>query len=230
MTRAVIFNADDFGASPGINRGIVHCHAHGVLTSTSLMVDASAAPAASRLARTHPALAVGLHWDLDGMRAAAVDLHDPVALRAELERQLTAAERLLGRPPTHLDSHHHVHRRPEVEPVAREIAQRAGLALRGTSPVPYIGGFYAQWEAGVDDLEHVSVAALTSILATELADGWTEIGCHPGFVDEDFRSTYREPREAELATLTDPAVRAVLGDLGLSLASFAELDLGSAGT
>jgi len=225
MTRTVIFNADDFGASPGVNRGIVHCHTGGVLTSTSLMVDGPAAQEAALLARGHPALAVGLHWDLDGMRAPAIDLHDPVALHAELERQLTAAERLLGRPPTHLDSHHHVHRQPEVEPIAREIAQRAGLALRGTSPVQYIGGFYAQWEAGVDDLDHVSVAALTSILATELAEGWTEIGCHPGLVDEDFRSAYREPREAELATLTDPAIRAVLGDLGLRLASFAEVEL-----
>jgi predicted glycoside hydrolase/deacetylase ChbG (UPF0249 family) len=89
--------------------------------------------------------------------------------------------------------------------------------------VHYIGGFYAQWQPGVDDLEHVGVAALASILETELADGWTEIGCHPGFVDEDFRSTYREPREAELATLTDPVVRTLIDELGLHLASFAEV-------
>lgn len=223
MTRVVIFNADDFGASPGVNRGIVHCHAHGVLTSTSLMVDGPAAAGAAALAREHPALAVGLHWDLDGRRAPPVALGDPVALGAELERQLAAAERLLGRLPTHLDSHHHVHREPEVEPVARQIAARARLPLRGTSAVDYVGGFYAQWEPGVDDLEHVSVAALIAILDTELEATWTEIGCHPGFVDDDFRSAYREPRAAELATLTDPAIRTALDALGLRLASFAEV-------
>jgi predicted glycoside hydrolase/deacetylase ChbG (UPF0249 family) len=223
VTRSVIFNADDFGAAPGINRGIVHCHTAGVLTSTSLMVDARAAPAAAKLARAHPALAVGLHWDLDGKRAPAPDLGDPAAVRAELERQLAAAERLLGRPPTHLDSHHHVHRDPAVLPHALQIAERTGLPLRGSSAVHYIGGFYAQWEPGVDDLQHVSVAALGSILETELAAGWTEIGCHPGFVDDDFRSAYREPREAELATLTDPALRTLLDELGLRLASFAEV-------
>jgi len=223
MTRTVIFNADDFGVAPGINRGIVHCHAAGVLTSTSLMVHGRAAQGAATLAREHPALAVGLHWDLDGRRAPAPDFTDPAAVRAELELQLAAAERLLGRPPTHLDSHHHVHRHDEVLPHALEIAERTGLALRGSSEVHYIGGFYAQWEPGVDELEHVGVAALASILEHELAAGWTEIGCHPGYVDDDFRSAYREPREAELATLTDPAVRTLLGDLGLRLASFAEV-------
>lgn len=223
MTRTVIFNADDFGASPGINRGIVHCHTDGVLTSTSLMVDAPAAAEAALLAREHPTLAVGLHWDLDDTRADSVDLEDPEAVRAELERQLARAEQLLGRPPTHLDSHHHVHRRPEIEPIARGIAARTGLALRGTSAVDYIGGFYAQWEPGVDELEHVSVAALCAILSEELEAQWTEIGCHPGWVEEGFCSAYRAPREAELVTLTDPAIRTALDALGVRLASFADV-------
>lgn len=223
MTRAVIFNADDFGASPGVNRGILCCHTEGVITSTSLMVHAPAAEAAAMLAREYPDLAVGLHWDLDGVRAPTVPLEDPAAVRAELERQLAAAERMLGHLPTHLDSHHHVHRQPEVEPVARQLAARTRLPLRGTSAVRYIGGFYAQWEPGVDDLERVGVEALTGILETELSAAWTEIGCHPAFVDEDLRSAYRNPREAELSTLTDPAIRPIIRALGLRLASFAEV-------
>jgi predicted glycoside hydrolase/deacetylase ChbG (UPF0249 family) len=186
------------------------------------MVDARAAEEAATLAAGLPALAVGLPWDLDGVRAPAVDLEDPVAVRAELERQLTACERLLGRPPTHLDSHHHVHRQPEVEPLAREIAERTGLPLRGSSPVVYVGGFYAQWEPGVDDLGHVSVDALRYVFEHDLDDGWTEIGCHPGYVDPDFRSAYREPREAELATLTDPAARLLVDAFDLRVASFAD--------
>ena len=218
MARAVIFNADDFGAAPGINHGIVHGHTTGVVTSTSLLVEAAAAQEAALLARSHPRLAVGLHWNLD-----ATPLDDVAVVRSELERQLVLFERLLGRSPTHLDSHHHAHRRPEVEPLACEIAARCGTALRGLSAVHYIGGFYAQWETGVDDLEHVGVAALTAILATELHDDWTEIGCHPGFVDEHLHSSYREPRAAELATLTEPAIAAAIDELGLRLVSFADV-------
>jgi predicted glycoside hydrolase/deacetylase ChbG (UPF0249 family) len=219
----VIFNADDFGAAEGVNRGIARCHADGVLTSTSLLVLGHAACDAARMAAGHPQLAVGLHWDLDGVRGPPVDRGDQAAVRAELERQLSLAASLLGRSPTHLDSHHHVHRAPDVQAAAREIASRAGLPLRGCSAVRYVGGFYAQWEPGVDDLEHVGVEALTGILRDEVGEGWTEIGCHPGYVDRDFRSSYRAGREAEIATLTDPRLRAQIDALGLRLASFAEL-------
>lgn len=222
MARTVIFNADDFGGADCLNRGIVEGHADGVVTSTSLMVCGAAAEDAARLASAHPALAVGLHWDLDGVRTPAVDLEDPGAVRAELERQLMLAERMLPRPLTHLDSHHHLHARDEVAPVARELARRCGLPLRGVSAVHYIGGFYAQWEEGVDELEHVSVAALESILRNELSDGWTEIGCHPGYLDESFRSQYRIGRQAELKTLTDPRTRGLIDELDLRLASFAD--------
>ena len=38
MTRRVIVNADDFGISAGVNRGIAAAHRFGVVTSASLMV------------------------------------------------------------------------------------------------------------------------------------------------------------------------------------------------
>ncbi|HET9720760.1 MAG TPA: ChbG/HpnK family deacetylase [Solirubrobacteraceae bacterium] len=227
MSRIVIFNADDFGAADCLNRGIVAGHVEGVVTSTSLMVAGEAAQEAARLAASHPGLAVGLHWDLDGVRTPVVDFEDSHAVRDELERQLLVAERMLPRPLTHLDSHHHLHSRPQIAPIARELARRSGLPLRGASEVHYIGGFYAQWEDGVDELEHVSVEALESILRGELADGWTEIGCHPGYLDDAFQSGYRIGREAELKTLMDPRVRRLIDELGLRLASFAELAAGS---
>ena len=33
-----IVNVDDFGQSPGINRGIIEAHEHGIVTSASLMM------------------------------------------------------------------------------------------------------------------------------------------------------------------------------------------------
>ena len=35
--KKVVFHADDFGWSPGINEGIVDSHRHGILTSTSVI-------------------------------------------------------------------------------------------------------------------------------------------------------------------------------------------------
>src|SRR5207249_100992 len=59
----LIVNADDFGLSPGVNRGIVAAHEQGIVTSASLMVRWSAAAAAADYGRGHPALSLGLHLD-----------------------------------------------------------------------------------------------------------------------------------------------------------------------
>jgi hopanoid biosynthesis associated protein HpnK len=59
--KAVIFTADDFGASPEVNVGIIRAHRDGVLRGTSLMVAASAGNEAAAAARELPGLDVGLH-------------------------------------------------------------------------------------------------------------------------------------------------------------------------
>jgi len=230
MTRNLIVNADDFGAGLGINRGIVHCHAAGVVTSTSLMVTGRAAEDAAALAREHPALAVGLHWDLDGEDARErVVLEDPTAVRLELQRQLDAFRTLMGRAPTHVDSHHHVHRRPEIAPIAGDLVAPLGVPLREDGRVRFVGGFYGQWEWQVTDLSHVSPEFLIWILRNEVEQGWTEIGCHPGYVTEDFSSAYLVEREVETATLTDRRIRTEIDALGIHLASYADLAEGRAG-
>jgi predicted glycoside hydrolase/deacetylase ChbG (UPF0249 family) len=220
LTRTLVVNADDFGASEGVNRGIVHAHVHGIVTSTSLMVTGRAGDHAAQLAHEHPRLGIGLHWDLEGDRVA---LEDGRAVRDELARQLDAFATLVGRPPTHVDSHHHVHRRDEIAPIARELAAALGVPLREEGSVRYVGGFYGQWEWQVTDLEHIGPEFLIWILRNELDEGWTEIGCHPGFVTDDFTSVYLSEREVEVETLTDPAVRAEIEALEIRLANYADL-------
>ncbi|MGI8513035.1 MAG: carbohydrate deacetylase [Solirubrobacteraceae bacterium] len=217
MTCTLVVNADDLGASDGVNRGILHSHVHGIVTSASLMVDGPAVEEAVAHARAHPALGIGLHWDLDGR-----DLADAAAVRAELTRQLEAFGALTDRPPTHVDSHHHVHRRPEVLPIARELVAPLGVPLREEDEVTYVGGFYGQWEWQVTDLEHVRPEFLIRILRDEVREGWTEIGCHPGFVTMDFTSVYLAERETEVETLCDPRVREAIDGLGIRLASYAD--------
>ncbi|PYS69828.1 MAG: hypothetical protein DMF73_14065 [Acidobacteria bacterium] len=56
--RYLIVNADDFGQSPGINRGVIEAHENGIVTSASLMVRWPAAAEAAQYARGHPDLSV----------------------------------------------------------------------------------------------------------------------------------------------------------------------------
>src|SRR4051812_27720069 len=51
VEKCLIFNADDFGASTGVNRGILECHTRGVVTSTSLIVTGRAVQEAISMSR-----------------------------------------------------------------------------------------------------------------------------------------------------------------------------------
>ncbi len=219
--RHVIVNADDFGASAGTNRGIVECHTRGVLTSTSLMVTGAAAEEAAELSRANPRLAVGLHWDVIGEDEREFDLSDHAAVRDEFALQLGRFEELMGRGPTHVDSHRHMHLDEDVRELFGELVEPLGVPLRGDGQVRFVGRFYAQWEWGVTDLDHVSPATMEAILREEVGDGWTELSCHPGYVSEDYTPMYRHEREAELRTLTDPRIRAAMQELGIVLESYA---------
>jgi predicted glycoside hydrolase/deacetylase ChbG (UPF0249 family) len=218
----LIVNADDFGASTGINRGILECHTHGVLTSASLMVDGAAAAEAAALVRDHPSLSIGLHWDVVGEDDRDFDPANLDAAAAELARQLDRFVALTGRAPTHVDSHKHVHRHEVLQPVFEELVRPLGVPLRGCGTVKFVGGFYAQWEYGKTDLDDVGVEHLERLLRAEVGPGWTELGCHPGYVSPGFVSIYSSERQAEIATLTHPRIRGVIDELGIHLSSYAD--------
>lgn len=220
--KRLIFNADDFGASTGINRGIVEAHVNGVVRSTSLMTTGAAVAEAAALAREYPELSIGLHWDVWGEDERGFDLTDKTAIRNEFRRQLDSFFSIMDRPPTHVDSHKHAHLTDTALPVICELVEPLGVPVRGAANVEYIGGFYAQWEWQVTELEYVSVEFLQKLLATEIIREWTEIGCHPGFRTAGFSSAYDSEREVEIKTLTDPRIQTTIDDLGLQLASFSD--------
>lgn len=223
MTKCVIFNADDFGASTGINRAIVDCHARGVVTSTSFMVTGRAADDAVAMSRDHPGLSIGLHWDVVGEDDIQFDISDVAAARDELRRQLSEFDRLFARLPTHIDSHRHIHRKEHLFPMFVEEVRPLGVPMRGDGRVNFIGGFYAQWEWKVTEMKYVSVPFLQHLLRDEVSEGWNEVSCHPGYRSPEFQSVYLDERAAEVATLTDPSIGQCLRDLGYKLASYADL-------
>src|SRR5438132_11623313 len=97
----LIVTGDDFGLTPGVNRGILEAHRLGILTSASLMVNRPASEAAAILARQYPALRLGLHLELPTDHPERGD--------AEIERPVTRLEELAGVHPTQLDAHHTHH-------------------------------------------------------------------------------------------------------------------------
>ena len=221
----LIVNADDFGASPGITRGILDAHANGILTSTSMMVDTRWSAEAAALAGSAPAMSVGLHVVLEprqGARADHAGGWSAEELRTELRRQYDRFVSLMSRSPTHLDSHHNVHRDPGLLEGFLELSQSTGLPLRGHSPARYFSRFYGQW-GGESHPEHVGVESLLRMLEAEVGEGITELSCHPGYVDPREPSAYTVEREVERSTLCDPRVRAWMEAQRITLVSFHDL-------
>jgi chitin disaccharide deacetylase len=219
----VIFNADDFGYSIGINRGIVRAHEAGIVTSATLIVNGPATGDAVVQAKAHPDLAVGLHVNFTNEAQRLIDLESHEECRTELRRQYARFLHLMDARPTHIDSHQHVHRHPMRRALFEELAADEGVPLRDRPPVTFKGGFYAQWEYGVSQPEKVGLDALIHILSREIADGIYEMSCHPGYFDPSLTAVYHREREDELATLTDPRLPGLIADLGIRLISYREL-------
>lgn len=226
--RFLIVNADDLGLSDGVNAGIVQAHERGIVTSASLMVRKPAAAAAARLASEHPSLAVGLHidigqWDYESgewkvaYERCASD--DESAVEAECRAQLEAFRGLLGREPTHLDSHQHTHMNEPVASVSERLAAELGVPLRARG-IRYEGGFYGQTGKGEPLPEAITAQSLIDLIAS-LPEGWTELGCHPGLGVRG-ESSYGPERERELEALCDARVRERIESEGIELRSFAQ--------
>lgn len=180
--RRLVVTADDFGLSPGVNRGILRGHLQGVVTAASLMANLPHARAAVRLARCTPTLDVGIHLNLTGgfpvsdaglltrpdgrfrpvheiaLRTAFSDLARRQAideLRAQIERALD-----WGLTPSHLDGHHHVHVLPQLLGDVLGFADRLGAAVRRPREPIGLAPSFAQ-------LRELTVGILSSMLADE---------------------------------------------------------------
>jgi len=228
--RRLIVNADDFGRSAGINRGIVQSHEQGIVTSASLMVCWPDSVAAAAYARSQTSLSVGLHIDVgewsfrNGSWRALyhwIDADDPASAAREAGMQLERFRDLIGRDPTHLDSHQHVHRRSPMREVLAHMAVSLGVPLRHFSSVHYCGDFYGQTATGQPLPHLIAPASLTAVLR-RLPSGVTELACHPG-IGDDVESMYRQERHVELRTLCDGTIRHVLDEEEIRLVSFSDV-------
>ena len=229
--RRLIVNADDFGQSPGVNRGIIRAHERGIVTSASLMVRWPGADEAAAYAREHPRLGVGLHLDLGEWVCRGgtweplyevVKVGDAAAVAVEVARQLAVFVHLVGREPTHLDSHQHTHRREPARSLVVEAARRLAVPLRHFSPaVRYCGEFYGQADDGAPLPDVLSVENLARILAS-LPPGYVELACHPG-EGNDLETMYARERDEEVRILCDPRVRETLAAGAIELCTFADV-------
>lgn len=252
----LIVNADDFGYTPGVTRGVAQAHREGIVTATTLMTNAPDSDGAGRTARATPSLDVGVHIVFTyGRPLSATErvrslVNDEGAFprvsdllrtgrprseealleaRAQYERACV----LIGREPTHLDTHHWVHDLPPLEDAMLALAKETGTALRahdGRQRSRFRDAGVRATDRFVREYQHAGAIGVDSLVALleHLADqeaGTVELMCHPGDPDAPLLegSTYAAERGVELRTLTDPTVRAAIDRLDIELVNFSAL-------
>lgn len=164
MLRQLIVNADDFGVTPGVSRGIIRAHNEGIVTSTTVL--ANMPPAAEWVRRAQadaPGLGMGLHLNLTQGRPvsppeAVPDLVDesgrflprdalirrlPQLDMAQVEREMRAQvasfQAAAGTAPDHLDSHHHIgYLSPPLAALTARLARELDVPVR--RPLPGASG------------------------------------------------------------------------------------------
>jgi predicted glycoside hydrolase/deacetylase ChbG (UPF0249 family) len=247
VTRRLIVNADDFGLTRGVSAGILAAHRHGIVTSTTVLVTAGLDREQLAAARDS-GLGLGLHVNLTlgrpltGARslvdAAGRFVRDArqAAARAEVldvEREVAAQlerfEKLFGRAPTHLDTHHHVGLLVPVAGVVLAAARRLGLPVRSQTPAARARAR----SAGLKTPDHFFgesgpgpywSPARTLAVLRRLPRGVSEFMAHPGWCDEALAySRYGRQRETELVGLGTAAARGAALGLGITLCHFGAL-------
>ncbi len=202
MRRFLIVNADDFGYSHSINNGIIEAHTKGIVTSTSVMVDAIAASEAKSLTQ-YKDLSIGLH----------LELKETKDVKNELERQIKKFVEIVGRHPDHIDTHKRYTTDSGIVEVLTEYAKTHNVPVRGFS-AKHIDSF------GINSTD-TSVDRLRKSI-DEATDEYNELMTHAGYTDDYLRqqSSYSDLREQELLSICDPSIKQYVAEKGLQLVNW----------
>jgi hypothetical protein len=241
--RALIVNADDFGLTPGVSAGILAAHRHGIVTSTTALVNRAIPPDDIRAARDS-GIGIGLHVNLtlgapitrgpslvDGAGHFVRDARHAAArakagdVDAEVAAQIERFVSLFGWAPTHLDTHHHVGLYQPVRDIVLGWAARLGVPVRSQDATARDRARSARLATpdhffGESGPGPYWTPERTAAHLGRLPLGVSEFMTHPGYCDDALSySRYGRQRETELIGLGTQA-RATAAALGVALCDF----------
>lgn len=244
----LILNADDFGLSPSINKGIVDCFKEGLISSTTIMMNTPYTDEAIQLAKEHNIKNIGIHLNLTYGKSvlpasevpSLVDengvfhyvcmlgyytqyLDAKKELRAQIEKFLAT-----GLTPTHLDHHHYFNEIPNILKAYLELAKEYNLPVRSMDD----NARALAREMGLKTTDEFSFAfhgngvdigtfqILKSLFWNR--DISLEILTHVGYLDEYTRSqTNYLKREDEIAVLREAKQKGYFDNI--ELVGFADI-------
>ncbi|HYD35095.1 MAG TPA: ChbG/HpnK family deacetylase [Vitreimonas sp.] len=247
----LVLVADDFGLTPGINRGCIAAIQTGILTELSLMMDSPATAEGVKAVLDNNIHGLGIHITLHDIvgtgRYLKTDDYKqllaeaPAATLANRVRvELQKFEELTGRIPTHINGHKNCHLHPKVIDVVNEYALQHDIFVRpliafsdGNSAGQDMNDVLLQRGVKLTDyiFEHI-VGSFDEAQQgfvedfTMVADNTvTEFFFHPAYVDDLLRqfSSLVGDRERDVKLLTDSEFKNQLETQGAMISGFGDI-------
>lgn len=249
MKRVLIVNADDCNLTRGVTEAIFDCHDHGILTSTTFMINLPVERKTVKEIKKRRTLGVGLHMNVTFQKPVskpgtvrsllgAGNVFRKVGeqtsklprlneLLREYQAQIDLYKKIFGSKPTHLDTHHQTHDHPfflraVLAAAARNKipVRRSKLMLRADFQKPKVQS--TDFFFGNLTTEGYWRAESLETVLRNLPYGVSEIMCHPGKNDAALAkvSSFRRGRAVEYGLFRSPAFRRQVQSQGITLSHF----------
>ena len=225
----LIVNADDFNLTRGTDRAILECHDQGIVSSTTVLVTLPLSASTAKSLKSRPLFGKGIHLSLT--LGDAVSPKTPFQLKRDLlkriekiptkvaereyEAQILKFKRLIGRLPSHMDTHHHIQVHPNILSAIKRLSKKYQIPFRGNTHYLF---------EDLDPAKHWTSEKFIRCL-NKLPSGISEIMVHPGYVDHDLKSisSFQKGREVERKILTGSKAKDLLEKLNIKLINFNDL-------
>lgn len=245
----LIVNADDFGLSEGVNKGIILAHNQGIVTSTTAMVTMPWIDHAVFLLKDAPGLKVGLHLNMTLGRPLTEcpslvkkngSFYKPkenpdvsMFAQEEIKKEFLAQYDLFllkfQMKPTHLDTHLYSHQKyGVVGKIVSELSASLKIPVRdreteGFRRVRFLDWFKVLANENVEDILEKMNEHREDFSNNKVA----ELMVHPAIVDEYLMkiSSYNAQRWIELSALTDEKMKRFVFDNQIELTNYEEESL-----
>lgn len=216
MKKYLIVNADDFGLSPGISRGIFSSFKKGIVTSTSVIVKSQYLNHSKKLISQEPYFDWGLHVVMPRSKPS------PELIITETEQQLQIFRQKFRFSPSHIDFHQGFKFNAKIYFAILMWTQKHKISFRYDRQHNLEIQFYGM-KNNLPDETTIGVDSLALII-DNLPTGITELICHPGLTNNSLTDPYRSPRKKELETLINPKIKAKVEENDITLINFKDYE------
>lgn len=245
--KKLIVNADDYGLTYGVCKGIIKACNDGIVRSTTVMINMPEIENKIELLNYCNNLKTGVHLNVTCGEPVSDPKDVPTLLNetgsfwrkpdiviekadiSQVEKEWTAQiEKALklGLKISHIDTHHHSHTKPQLTDIYMKLAKKYNIAARSNNPV--MAEHFRQNGIKTTDYfieefygDKVSKENFIKII-NNLSDGSTEVCSHPAFIDDELVkiSSYREYRLNELETYIDKDILNLITQNNIEITSF----------